>query len=169
MTYSRKLCLFALAMPVTMFAASAPSDLTPAQRAIRSAEERISKQPDHATYYNQLAMAYARRARENSDVTFYTKAEEAVAKSLQLLPDNFEALKARAWVLLGQHEFAKALDLAKELNARVPDDTTVYGYLADANVELVRLFKVRHHGFCSAWPPHIQRISSARGQPPGQP
>jgi tetratricopeptide (TPR) repeat protein len=39
-------------------------------------------------------------------------------------------------VLLGKHEFARALVEAKALNQRMPDDVIVYGYMADAHVEL---------------------------------
>ena len=42
----------------------------------------------------------------------------------------------KTWLLLGKHEFAGALQLAAKLNHQVPDDVTVYGYLADANAEL---------------------------------
>ena len=45
-------------------------------------------------------------------------------------------MKVSAWLLLGRHEFAKALVAATALNKRSPDDITVYGYLADANAEL---------------------------------
>jgi len=109
---------------------------TPAETAILKAQAEIAKHPDHAPYYNSLAMAYARRARETSDVEFYAKAEETLKKSFALAPDNFEGLKTEAWLQLGRHEFAKALETATKLNKRTPDDVTVYGYLVDANVEL---------------------------------
>jgi tetratricopeptide (TPR) repeat protein len=83
-------------------------------------------------------MAYARRARETSDVAFYQKSEETVAKALEISPNDFEAQKVRVWLLLGRHEFQKALDAATPLNKKVPDDVTVYGYIADANTELGR-------------------------------
>jgi tetratricopeptide (TPR) repeat protein len=51
-------------------------------------------------------------------------------------PKNFDTEKARVSILLNEHEFAAALDLAKALNKRVPDDVMVYGLLTDANVEL---------------------------------
>jgi tetratricopeptide (TPR) repeat protein len=38
--------------------------------------------------------------------------------------------------LLAEHEYPAALELAKALNKRVPDDVMVYGLLTDANVEL---------------------------------
>ncbi|HLW77066.1 MAG TPA: hypothetical protein VKS01_08765 [Bryobacteraceae bacterium] len=120
---------------VTMLAQTAPA-LTPAQIGIQKAEAQIAKQPDHFAYYNALAMAYARRARETSDVTYYTKAEDTLKQSFKLSPDNFEALKTQAWLLLGRHEFAKARAVAIRLNKMNADDVTVYGYLADANAEL---------------------------------
>lgn len=109
---------------------------TPAEAAIRKAEAAIAAHPDHAAYHNALAMAYARRARESSDVRYYAMAEKALERSLQVAPGNFEALKTRTWILLGNHEFGKALESARALNKRSPDDVTVYGYLVDANVEL---------------------------------
>ena len=42
----------------------------------------------------------------------------------------------QTWLLLGRHEFAKALEVATRLNKQTPDDVTVYGYLVDANAEL---------------------------------
>ena len=66
---------------------------TPAELSIRKAQEEIAKKPDHAPYYNALAMAYARRARETSDVAYYAKAQETLRKSLAIAPDNFEARK----------------------------------------------------------------------------
>jgi tetratricopeptide (TPR) repeat protein len=109
---------------------------TPAQTAIERAQAEIAKHPDHAPYYNVLAMAYARRARETSDVQYYAKAEETLKHSFALAPDNYEGLKTQAWLQLGRHEFAKALETATKLNQKTPDDVIVYGYLVDANVEL---------------------------------
>ncbi|MEO8051620.1 MAG: tetratricopeptide repeat protein, partial [Acidobacteriota bacterium] len=116
--------------------AQTAATLTPAEISIQKAQEQIVKKPDHVPYYSALAMAYARRARETSDVAYYAKAEETLGRAFKIEPDNFEALKAQAWLLLGRHEFAKALIAATALNKRAPDDITVYGYLADANAEL---------------------------------
>jgi len=110
--------------------------VTPAELSIRKAQEEIAKRPDHYAYYNQLAMAYARRARETSDVQFYAKAGETLKKSFALSADNYEGLKVKTWLLLGRHEFAQAREIAIRLNCRTPDDVTVYGYLADANAQL---------------------------------
>jgi tetratricopeptide (TPR) repeat protein len=119
------------AQPVQTAAARSPAEIS-----IHKAQEQIAKQPDYVPYYASLATAYARRARETSDFSYYTKAEETLDRSRKLDPDNFEVLKVRTLLLLGRHEFAKALEAAKGLHKRVPDDITVYGYLVDANAEL---------------------------------
>ncbi len=128
--------LAALMLPIAIIAPLTAQVLSPAELSIRKAQDLIAKTPNHVPYYNALAMAYARRARESSDVTFYGKAETALETGFKLQADNFEGQKIKAWVLLGRHEFAKALDLAKQLNHKMPDDISIYGYLADANVEL---------------------------------
>ncbi|HEY6184720.1 MAG TPA: tetratricopeptide repeat protein [Terriglobales bacterium] len=109
---------------------------SPAEIAIVNAQKTIEKKPTQFSGYNQLAIALARRARETSDVNFYTQAEEALKKSQQLAPENYEGQKLHVWLLLGRHEFAAALNAAKELNKKMPDDILVYGFMVDANVEL---------------------------------
>jgi tetratricopeptide (TPR) repeat protein len=110
---------------------------TPAQQRIMAAERAVAAKPS-VEAYNDLALALARRAREAADPEYYARAEHAIASSLKLGHDNFDALKMRAWVLLGKHEYADALALAETLNKRVPDDLQVYGFLTDAYVELGR-------------------------------
>jgi tetratricopeptide (TPR) repeat protein len=127
---------FAWAALLPLTAALASQPVSPAERAIAAAEATIARNPQQPDGYNSLAIALSRRARETADIRFYDEANSAVERSLATAPDNFGALRARCWILLGKHEFAKALTLAKELNARMPDDHSVYGFLVDANVEL---------------------------------
>jgi tetratricopeptide (TPR) repeat protein len=110
--------------------------LSPAEQAVAQARQAIEKSPNQADGYNALALALARRAREISDVSYYTQADNAIEKSLVVAPKNFGAEKAHVWILLGKHEFQEARDAARELNKRVPDDVMVYGFIADANTEL---------------------------------
>src|SRR5436190_12433266 len=115
---------------------SASADLSPAGRSIAEARKAIEKKPTQYSGYNLVAMALARRARETSDVGFYAQAEDALKRSLDLAPGNLDGEKIHVWLLLGRHEFAAALDAAKALNKRVPDDVLIYGFLTDANAEL---------------------------------
>jgi tetratricopeptide (TPR) repeat protein len=117
-------------------AAAHAQTASPAEQKIAAAERAVASNPTKHDAYNQLALALTRRARETSDTVYYDRADAAIARSLELSPGNFEAQKARAWVLLGKHEFQKALELARTLNKQMPDDLLVYGFLTDANVEL---------------------------------
>ena len=110
--------------------------LSPAERSIARARQLIEKKPNDFGAYNALALALSRRARETSDVKYYDEAEAALRQSLAISPDNFGAARIHTWLLLGKHEFPAALEEAKKLNRRMPDDIMTYGFLADANIEL---------------------------------
>jgi tetratricopeptide (TPR) repeat protein len=110
--------------------------LSPAEKSIAAAQKEIASKPAQYAGYNHLAIALSRRARETSDVMYYAQAEEALKKSMELAPSDFESQKIRVWLLLGRHEFPAALEAAKVLNKKVPDDILVYGFLTDANAEL---------------------------------
>ena len=107
-----------------------------AERRIAAAERRIAAMPQSPDGYNDLALGLTQRARDTADPALYDRAEEAVRRSLELKPGNLEGKKMRVWTLLGQHQFAAALELARSLNKQIPDDVQVYGFLTDAHVEL---------------------------------
>src|SRR5882724_2831385 len=110
--------------------------LSPAEKSMAAAQKEIASKPAQYAGYNHLAIALSRRARETSDVVYYAQAEDALKKSMELAPADFESQKIHVWLLLGRHEFPAALAAAKILNKKVPDDILVYGFLVDANAEL---------------------------------
>jgi tetratricopeptide (TPR) repeat protein len=110
--------------------------LTPAEQKITWAAAAIKAHPDRSQPYNDLAVGYVCRVRETGNNSYYDQAETAVQKSLELTPDNLEGQKARVMILLGRGDFARALDLAKGLNKKIPDDVLLYGLVADAAIEL---------------------------------
>jgi tetratricopeptide (TPR) repeat protein len=68
---------------------------------------------------------------------FILGATFAAAQSAHMVaPNNFDTEKQHVSILLGQHEYPAALEAAKSLNKRAPDDVMVYGFLTDANVAL---------------------------------
>jgi tetratricopeptide (TPR) repeat protein len=81
--------------PTLLLLTAVAFSATPAETAIEKTQAEIAKHPDHAAYYNALAMAYARRARETSDVQYYAKAEETLQRSFALAPDNYEGLQTQ--------------------------------------------------------------------------
>lgn len=112
------------------------ANLSPAEQSIAEARKAIDEKPAEYAGYNLLAAALVRRAQETSGVAFYTQAEDAIKKSLELAPNNFDAGKIQVSILLGEHEYPAALEDAKTLNKRMPDDVMVYGLLTDADVAL---------------------------------
>ena len=114
------------------------STKSPAELKIELANNAIKINPKNVDAYNALALALARRARETADPKFYDEASEALEKSLEYAPDNFEAKKIETWLALGKHEFSRALELARALNSRMPDDILVYSLLTDACIEMGR-------------------------------
>jgi tetratricopeptide (TPR) repeat protein len=125
--------LAAVAQTTTL---SADTKLSPAERSMAQASRLIEKNPKNFEAYNALALAFSRRARENSDVKFYAQAEETLKKSFEISPGNFDGERIHVWLLLGKHEFAAAREAARKLNKKMPDDVMVYGFLTDANIEL---------------------------------
>ncbi|HWS99921.1 MAG TPA: tetratricopeptide repeat protein [Pyrinomonadaceae bacterium] len=138
----------ALAVAIVMFgfmrrektAPQGPSEMgqqeTPADARIRAAQVKIEQAPDVADGYNLLASAYQQKARETGDFGFNAEAEAALARSEEVAPDNYDALKLRAKLLLTYHKFGEALDVARRAQAMRPQDHDVYGALTDALVEL---------------------------------
>jgi tetratricopeptide (TPR) repeat protein len=109
---------------------------SPAEQQMAWAARQIEARPNDPQAHVDLGWALARRARETGDPSFYARGQEEASRALALSPGNFEANKLEAWLLLGRHEFAAALEAATALNKRAPDDVIVYGFLADANAEL---------------------------------
>ncbi|HEV2495243.1 MAG TPA: tetratricopeptide repeat protein [Terriglobia bacterium] len=112
------------------------SQRTPGELKIQWGRNSIHTAPEKFQGYNQLALGLIRRARETADTGCYTEAEQAVKKSVELAPDNFEARKAEIEILLGRQDFAPALAKARALNLKAPDDVQLWGYLAEANIGL---------------------------------
>jgi tetratricopeptide (TPR) repeat protein len=112
------------------------ASLSPAEQRIAAARKAIAAHPAVAQPYNDLALALSRRARETGDPAYYDRASEAIASALTIEPASLEAKKLQVWILLGKHQFARAYDAAVALNKQVPDDVLVYGFVADASVEL---------------------------------
>ncbi len=103
---------------------------------VAAAQKIIEKLPGAANGYNKLAVAYIRQARRTGDFGLNTNAQTAVDRALEVEPQNYEAQKLRASLLLTFHRFAEALEAGKKLQVANSQDAFVYGILTDANVEL---------------------------------
>jgi tetratricopeptide (TPR) repeat protein len=109
---------------------------SPAEQRIGAARQQVDANPKAFQAYNDLAFALCRKARDTSESALYDQAASAVNRSLELSAGNYDALKLRASILLGKHEFSEALKLAENLNHKTPDDIGGWALLVDANSAL---------------------------------
>jgi tetratricopeptide (TPR) repeat protein len=117
-------------------AGTAARGLTPADRQISTAQSFIERTPSSPGGYNLLAAAFMQKARETGDFGYNGKAEAALKRSLEIAPDNFDAINLQAKLLLTFHRFREALDAARRAQAIQPQNHDVYGAMTDALVEL---------------------------------
>lgn len=130
--------LQAIFITISLFGATAWG-ATPAEAKIEAAKAVVAKPSANAESYIDLAWAYVKRARETSDEQFYKPAEAAIQTALKMNPDNFEAQKAICAILLARGKNTEALELARRLHKRTPDDVLVYGFIADAAMALNKI------------------------------
>jgi tetratricopeptide (TPR) repeat protein len=98
----------------------------------------VARDPASADALVALAVAYTHTAGVSADGSYYARADAALARARALEPAHYGALRTRAWVLLGVHDFPAAALAAETARAQAPDDWWNYATLADAYVELGR-------------------------------
>ncbi len=129
-------------LPSLSRSASAPLPAAhPGERTDRLVERlqlRLRERPSDQRAYVQLGSAYLQKARETGDPTFYAKAEEALAKALELQNDDFEAMTALGALALARHQFQEALTWGQKAMAVHPGRAAIYGVAGDALLELGR-------------------------------
>jgi tetratricopeptide (TPR) repeat protein len=83
-----------------------------------------------------LGQAWLRKARETADPGYYVNAGACADVALEIEPGHRLALNLRGFVLLNDHDFRGAKQLATAILALAPHDATAWGTLADAELEL---------------------------------
>jgi tetratricopeptide (TPR) repeat protein len=111
-------------------------DESPAQQRIAAARQQIKADTKKVQAYNELAIAFLRRARETADTSYLKEADGALAEGLKVDSTDFQLQRTKVALMLSRHEFAQAKELASALNHRIPDDVMTYGYLAEADIAL---------------------------------
>jgi tetratricopeptide (TPR) repeat protein len=130
------IALFLAVAASGVFGAGEAGSPSPAELRIEGAQKVLQKQPNRYQTYSDLALAFVRRARETGDSSYYEQAGAAIASSLRIAPENFEAQQAQVDLLLAEHNYRQALDEARALNHRMPDAVLVWGYMAEAEAAL---------------------------------
>lgn len=106
---------------------------------IAKLQATLQGNPDDARALAQLAAAYVQQARITSDPSAYTRAEQAVQRSLSVAPQgNADAHTAYGALRAARHDFAGALTEAQAALAINPYSSTATGVQVDALTELGR-------------------------------
>lgn len=99
-------------------------------------QQAIRRHPAKLESWILLGRAWVRKARETAEPGYYRNAAACAAVALHLQPDNTLALNLRGLVLLNDHQFFEAQQLAESILKRSDFDPMALGTLSDAQIEL---------------------------------
>ncbi len=114
-------------------------ELKQADLRIKTWQTQVARDPDNHGSYDRLAAAYAQKARETGDISYFQLAEVALAASLKLESTHEDAAPAftqLATVHLAEHRFREAGEDAQKAIALLPTEMSAYPYAGDAQLEL---------------------------------
>jgi tetratricopeptide (TPR) repeat protein len=117
-------------------ALQAPDGSTKVDDRLRELQTLVGRQPDKFDAWILLGRGWVQKARQAADPGYYANANAAAGIALELKPDHPLGLDLRALVLMNDHRFADAKDLAERSLAKDPDDLMALGNLSDALLEL---------------------------------
>lgn len=125
--------------PERSSSAPAPVDASNGPNAVSALQARLERLPKDWRAWSALGNAYISEAVATADPSYYAKAEQAFARSLELHPeDNDAALTGQAALATSRHDFVEALELAEAAKRVNPYNSAAYGVLVDALIELGR-------------------------------
>ncbi|MGW3953856.1 tetratricopeptide repeat protein [Streptomyces sp. NPDC004752] len=105
---------------------------------IAALQAQLRAQPRDYSGWATLGLGYVEQARVQGDPSRYAQADQALRRSLQLVPDNDQALAGRAALAAARHDFTGALRHADRALARNPYSERALCSRIDALVELGR-------------------------------
>lgn len=115
-----------------------PGAATAIDRELARLQPLAEKQPGRPEPWIELGRVWVRKAREASDPGFYLNAKACADLALDAAPNDRPATNLVGLVLLNDHKFDDARDLAAQILARSPEDLMALGTLSDALVEVGR-------------------------------
>jgi len=101
-------------------------------------QSQLRSTPDDPNRLALLGLAYEQRAREAGDPSYYTKAGQALRRSLALAPNGLTATSGLGSLALSRHRFRDALAIGRRALRISPSTALTYGIVGDALVELGR-------------------------------
>ncbi|NNC84111.1 MAG: tetratricopeptide repeat protein [Flavobacteriales bacterium] len=103
--------------------------------------ERLKEEPDHVSSLIRMSQIFMNEARITGEHGHYYPAILDILNHVLTVPgisddERFDALSMKSAVLLSQHRFPEARDVALEAVPLRPHNAQIYGALVDAHVEL---------------------------------
>jgi tetratricopeptide (TPR) repeat protein len=105
-------------------------------KAIDKLQALAKKQPDKPDNWIVLGRAFVQKARQSADPGFYANADACANIALDLKPSYTLALSLRGLVMMNDHRFKDALELANSVLATDQDDLMALSVKSDAQLEL---------------------------------
>lgn len=109
---------------------------TEIDRDLKRAQDRARSMPSHADAWVAGGRGWVRKARWSADPGFYLNVEGCAAQALRAEPGFVPAMELRSLVLMNNHQFESARELAGQILQRSPDSVVGNGTLSDASLEL---------------------------------
>lgn len=120
------------------FAPPLSSGRTAAAQEIETLQAKLLRQPENATLYAQLGLAYLQRVRETGDSTYYTLADNALSEALGRDAEQYYALVGQGTLALARHDFLGALSWGEQARLSNPFAAEPLAILVDGYIELGR-------------------------------
>ena len=103
---------------------------------VAKASAAAARRPESDAAWVNLGDAFMQKARETADSAYYTRAEHAYRKALDINAKCVDAMAGMAWVNGGRHEFEASIDWSMKVLAIDPKNPAAYGLIGDAAVEM---------------------------------
>ena len=115
-----------------------PQGQQPLDARLRGLQARARRAPSKVEAWVELGQAWVRKARSSGDSLHYLSADACAQVALGLSPADRGALDLRGLMLLNQHRFEEARQLAQAVVDKAPEDAPAWGNLSDALTDLGR-------------------------------
>jgi tetratricopeptide (TPR) repeat protein len=119
-------------------ALSDPEGNQPVDIEIRQLQKGLGSPSELTDTWVLLGRLWVRKARGSSDPGYYLYAKASADVALELAPSNRAATDLIGIVLVNQHKFDEARDLAQQILQKQPMDLMALGTLSDAYLEVGR-------------------------------